>query len=185
MVNQTMKILITKIVLVLLFILPAAGISEQRLALASGQNQQISTGAQDISLMQLEEVSDLIMSPGCNYVYTLSFCPSAEAEQMRELVKDKIAAGETTDEILDYFAEIYGPKVLAQPAKSGFYFAAWWFPFFLIFDVILLVAVMLIIWRKKSGLPEDAPDHAGSGAEPPDQELTELLEKEVRQFRQK
>jgi hypothetical protein len=185
MVNQTLKILITKIVLVLLLILPAVGIPEKRPALASGQNEEISKGAQDISLMQLEEVSDLIMSPGCKYVYTLSFCPSAEAEQMRELVKDKIAAGETTDDILDYFAEIYGPKVLARPAKSGFYFAAWWFPFFLIFDAILVVAVMLIIWRKKSGLPEDAPDHAGSGAEPTDQELTKLLEKEVRQFRQK
>ena len=79
-----------------------------------------------VTLMELEEVSDLIMSPGCDYKYTLSYCPSAEADQMRELVKDKINGGESTEQILDYFAGVYGPKVLAQPAKKGFYLVAWW-----------------------------------------------------------
>jgi cytochrome c-type biogenesis protein CcmH/NrfF len=38
---------------------------------------------------------------------------------MRELVTDKISAGESTEQILDFFADVYGPKVLAQPVKLG------------------------------------------------------------------
>ena len=37
---------------------------------------------EQITLMQLEEVSDLIMSLGYDYKYTLFFCPSFEADQI-------------------------------------------------------------------------------------------------------
>lgn len=140
--------------------------------------------AEQVTLMQLEEVSDLIMSPGCGYKYTLSYCPSAEADQMRELVKDKISAGESTEQILDYFAGVYGPKVMAQPAKKGFYFVAWWFPYFLLFDIFLLVGVILFVWRKKTA-PEDKNVAAGDGeSKALRKDMAELLEKEVREFRE-
>ena len=140
--------------------------------------------AEQVTLMQLEEVSDLIMSPGCGYKYTLSYCPSAEAAQMRELVKDKISAGESTEQILDYFAGVYGPKVMAQPAKKGFYFVAWWFPYFLLFDIFLLVGVILFVWRKKSA-SEDNNDTTENGtSETSKKEMDDLLEKEVREFRE-
>jgi cytochrome c-type biogenesis protein CcmH len=137
-----------------------------------------------VSLMQLEEVSDLIMSPGCDYKYTLSFCPSVEAEQMRELVKDKISAGESKAQILDYFAGVYGPKVLAQPAKKGFYFVAWWFPYFLLFDLFLLVGVILFIWQAKSRSEDNASAEESIESETSRKEMVDLLEKEVRKFRE-
>jgi len=46
--------------------------------------------AKEVTLMDVERVTDLLMSPGCNYMYTLTNCPSAEAEQMREIVRDKL-----------------------------------------------------------------------------------------------
>ncbi len=138
---------------------------------------------EEVTLMQLEEVSDLIMSPGCDYKYTLSFCPSAEAEQMRELVKDKISAGESTEQILDYFAGVYGPKVMAQPAKKGFYFVAWWFPYFLLFDIFLLVGLVLFVWRKKSALEDNIVTEDDVESETLRKDMEDLLEKEVRKFR--
>ena len=138
---------------------------------------------EQVTLMQLEEVSDLIMSPGCDYKYTLSFCPSAEAEQMRELVKDKISAGESTEQILDYFAGVYGPKVMAQPAKKGFYFVAWWFPYFLLFDMFLLVGVILLFWRKRSDSENKIVAAENVESETSRKDMEDLLEKEVREFR--
>jgi cytochrome c-type biogenesis protein CcmH/NrfF len=138
----------------------------------------------EVTLMQLEEVSDFIMSPGCNYNYTLSSCPSVEAEQMRELVKDKIGAGESTQEILDYFAGVYGPKVLAQPAKKGFYLVAWWFPYFLLFDVVLLAGVILWVWRKKSDTGTDNTTTEDLEPGKSDEKMDALLEQEVRKFRE-
>jgi cytochrome c-type biogenesis protein CcmH/NrfF len=144
---------------------------------------EASEQTEQVTLMQLEEVSDLIMSPGCGYKYTLSYCPSAEADQMRELVKDKISAGESTEQILDYFAGVYGPKVMAQPAKKGFYFFAWWFPYFLLFDIFLLVGLILFVWRKKSASEDNIAIADDDESETSRKDMEDLLEKEVREFR--
>ncbi len=131
----------------------------------------------EVSRMELEEVSDLIMSPGCDYIYTLTNCPSAQADQMRELVKDRIKKGESTEEILSYFEDVYGPKILAQPSKKGFYFFAWWFPYFLILDAFILAGIFLFLWRKKSR-DKDTPLNDINP------EIETLLEDEVRKFRE-
>jgi cytochrome c-type biogenesis protein CcmH/NrfF len=139
---------------------------------------------EQVTLMQLEEVADLIMSPGCDYQYTLSYCPSAEADQMRELVKDKISAGENTEQILDYFAGVYGPKVLAQPAKKGFYLFAWWFPYFLLFDLFLLVGLVLFVWRGKSKSENKIAAAENIDSKIFRKDMADLLEKEVQNFRE-
>ncbi len=151
--------------------------------LANNSQATIPEQSDQVTLMQLEEVADLIMSPGCDYKYTLSYCPSVEAEQMRELVKDKIGAGESTEQILDYFSGVYGPKVLAQPAKKGFYFFAWWFPYFLLFDIFLLVGVILFIWQKKSAPDDNSSPAENNKSEIERKDMEDLLEKEVREFR--
>lgn len=131
----------------------------------------------EISLMELEEVTNLIMSPGCDYIYTLSNCPSATAEQMRELVKDRLANGESKEFILDYFEKVYGPRILAQPLKKGFYFVAWWFPYFLLLDFFILAGVFLFLWRKKTSKKKGPSNDINP-------EIETLLEDEVRRFKE-
>ena len=131
----------------------------------------------EISLMELEEVTNLIMSPGCDYIYTLSNCPSATAEQMRELVKDRLANGESKEFILDYFEKVYGPRILAQPSKKGFYFVAWWFPYFLLLDFFILAGVFLFLWHRKSRKKDALSDNMSP-------EIETLLEDEVRRFKE-
>lgn len=141
--------------------------------------------SREITLMELEEVTDLIMSPGCNYMYTLTNCPSEEAKQMREIVKDKLSQGETKEAILNYFEEIYGPRVLAQPKKKGFYFVAWWFPYFLIFDIFLLIGLILFFWQKR-GAKNRRPSSVAASPEDSkiDDYIEKVLEDEIRKFRQ-
>ena len=131
----------------------------------------------EVSRMELDEVADLIMSPGCDYVYTLSNCPSAQADQMKELIKDRLAKGESKELILAYFEDVYGPIILAQPSKKGFYFIAWWFPYFLVLDLFVVAGIFLILWRKKTRINETVPDDVNS-------EIDALLEDEVRKFRE-
>lgn len=138
---------------------------------------------EEIPLMKIMEVTDLIMSPGCNYTYTLTLCPSSAADQMRELVKDKLLRGESREQILTYFEQVYGPRILAQPAKKGFYFLAWWFPYFLLFDGFVIVSVILYIWRKRE------QERSESAADDPDSnkidaDIDKMLEEEVRKFRE-
>jgi cytochrome c-type biogenesis protein CcmH/NrfF len=103
---------------------------------------------------------------------------------MLELVKDKISAGENTEQILDYFAGVYGPKVLAQPAKKGFYLVAWWFTYFLLFDLFLLGGLILIVWRGKSKSENKIAASENVGSETLSKDMADLLEQEVRNFRE-
>jgi cytochrome c-type biogenesis protein CcmH len=137
---------------------------------------------EEIPLMKIQEVTDLIMSPGCSYTYTLTLCPSSEAAQMRELVKDKLLRGEGKEQILSYFEQVYGPRILAQPARKGFYFVAWWFPYFLLFDAFILVGVILFIWRRRSR-NADPEGEESEMSNKIDAELDEMLEGEVRKLR--
>jgi hypothetical protein len=140
--------------------------------------------AGDLPLMKIQEVTDLIMSPGCDYMYTLSLCPSAEAAQMKEMVKDKLLQGESKEQILAYFEQVYGPRVLAQPAKKGFYFVAWWFPYFLLADAFVLVGVILYIWRRRARNRDDAEAEDTEGQNAIDGEIDTILEAEVRKVKE-
>jgi cytochrome c-type biogenesis protein CcmH len=112
-------------------------------------------------------------------------CPSEDAKQMRELIKDKLTMGESKDDILNYFEGIYGPRVLAQPKKKGFYFVAWWFPYFLILDTFILAGVILFIWRKRAQKKTEPIDNASAAVDRKlDEDLDSYLEDEVRKFRE-
>ena len=137
----------------------------------------------DVPLMKLEEVTDLLMSPGCNYTYTLTLCPSAEAAQMREIVKDRLRQGQSKEEILAYFEAVYGPKVLAQPAKRGFFSMAWWFPYFILADVFAVAAVLILLWRKRAREDEEGAGGEDAGAVIEEDEEA-FFEEEVRRFKE-
>ena len=53
-----------------------------------------------------------------------------QAREMRGFVREKLSEGWTEQEILDYFSapERYGPRVLAEPPKSGATLTIWLLP---------------------------------------------------------
>jgi cytochrome c-type biogenesis protein CcmH len=68
-----------------------------------------------------------LMCPVCP-AQTIDQAHVALAQQMRGTVREMLAQGATRQEILDFFADRYGPDVLAAPPKSGFNLVAWVFP---------------------------------------------------------
>ena len=64
------------------------------------------------------------------------------AKQMRRLVRERLAEGQTRSEILDYFSspERYGLGVLASPPKDGFNLLVWIIPFVVLAGGILVLA---------------------------------------------
>jgi cytochrome c-type biogenesis protein CcmH/NrfF len=69
---------------------------------------------------------------------------SAElASQMRRLVREMLAQGATREEVLEFFADRYGPSVLAAPPKSGANLLAWVLP--AVGVAVALIAGLLII----------------------------------------
>ena len=71
------------------------------------------------------------------------------AKQMRALVREKLAQGESEEEIRDFFVDRYGISVLAEPPKGGFNLMVWIVP-----PLALLgggVALFLVVREMRRG----------------------------------
>ena len=79
--------------------------------------------------------------------------PAAKAPSSRELVRRKIFAGETKEQIVRYFVEVYGREVLPKPPAEGFYLTAWLLPFGGVLAGFGVVFVLVRAWTRR---PEEA-----------------------------
>jgi cytochrome c-type biogenesis protein CcmH len=74
------------------------------------------------------------------------------AIQMRSLIREKLAAGESREAILQYFVERYGENVLMAPRFSGFNTVAWVMPY-----LGALAAVLFLIWFVRRRSDRESP----------------------------
>jgi len=54
--------------------------------------------------------------------------PSELAAQMRTLIREKVAAGDTDQQIVDYFVSKYGAWILLEPPRRGLLWIVWLAP---------------------------------------------------------
>jgi len=54
--------------------------------------------------------------------------PAELAAQMRMLIREKLAAGETDKQIVDYFVSKYGEWILLEPPRRGLLWIVWLAP---------------------------------------------------------
>src|ERR1051326_2420960 len=95
-----------------------------------------------------QDVAGDLMSPACPG-RTLLNCTSSQAEQWRELIRQKLAQGESKEQILRYFVDIGGEGILAAPPKKGFALTAWLLPFFVIVNGAGLIVVLTRRWAQR------------------------------------
>jgi cytochrome c-type biogenesis protein CcmH len=72
-------------------------------------------------------------------------CPLSPA--MHRDVMSLVDGGYTAREIMDAFVAAYGERVLMEPTKSGFNWAAWVMPFAALVAGAGVIVVMLRRWR--------------------------------------
>lgn len=78
---------------------------------------------------EVNEVSKHLYCPVCENV-PLDVCGTQACADWRELVRTKLAQGQSRQEIFDYFARQYGDAVLAEPPRRGLNLILWLFPIF-------------------------------------------------------
>ena len=76
-----------------------------------------------------QSVDKRLICPYCP-AETIDQAQVPQAREMRAFVREKLAEGWTEQQILDYFSapERYGPRVLAEPPKSGSTLTIWLLP---------------------------------------------------------
>jgi cytochrome c-type biogenesis protein CcmH len=73
--------------------------------------------------------------------------PSGLAADMRGVIRTKLLAGESDQQILDEFVASYGDGILSEPPKRGISLGVWAGPIIGVLLGIALVTVLLRTWR--------------------------------------
>jgi cytochrome c-type biogenesis protein CcmH len=84
-----------------------------------------------------------VMCPVCGT--TLDQSDSPAAQQIKNVIRRRIAAGDSDCQIKDRLVASYGESILAAPRRHGFGLLAWWLP---IGGIVVAAAVLAAAaWR--------------------------------------
>jgi cytochrome c-type biogenesis protein CcmH len=75
--------------------------------------------------------------------------PSEMAHQMRDLIRERLAAGERPDQVMAYFVQRYGEWVLLAPPARGLNLVLWLAPFGAVAGGLALVVTLVRRWRRR------------------------------------
>jgi cytochrome c-type biogenesis protein CcmH len=114
---------------------------------ATGVGAAIPASAADVPPEDVAAIARDLNCPLCQG-YNLQDCPLEVCAQMRALIRQSLAEGESRDEIIAAFAAEYGPQVLNAPPRRGFFLGAWILPIVALF--VGVVAVGLFVRRSVS-----------------------------------
>ena len=129
---------------------------------------------------QEDLVRDIAGNLRCPVCQNLSVgdSPSELANQMRGVIRDRLKAGETREQIEAYFVDKYGEWVLLAPKKRGFNLLAWILPFVGVVAGGIAVAVIARRWAAREA-------RAAAAAPPPnpeDEPYRERVRRELDEF---
>jgi cytochrome c-type biogenesis protein CcmH len=113
-----------------------------------------------------------LVCPVCETTLDQSNAPIAE--RMKLYIRQRIAAGDTEDEIKDALVADFGPGVLARPPGGGFGLLAWLLPLAALAVGAIVVAVLVRAWSR---------GRTPAASEPPlDPELERRVDEELARF---
>ena len=126
---------------------------------------------------QVNAVAKQLNCPVCENV-PLDVCETQACSQWRDLIRQKLGAGDKPEQIIAYFRTTYGDRVLQSPPREGFTTLVWILPFV---GLIAGVAILVVVLRRMA--PQTAPAkvetvQSSSSAD----EYRERLERELKEL---
>jgi cytochrome c-type biogenesis protein CcmH len=140
---------------------PTIGLLTMLLMIATVPSVSGDTGATGPIAVSEEAVDAVAARLRCVVCQNLSVAdsPSEMAHQMRGIVRERLASGETPEQVITYFVERYGEWILLTPTARGFNLLVWVMPAVALGLGILVVAVSLRRWtRRRTPPPADPVD---------------------------
>ena len=103
-----------------------------------------------------DAVRDVASQLRCVVCQSLSVAdsPSETAHQMREIIRERLAAGQTPAQITAYFVDKYGDWILLAPPARGFGLLVWVVPYIGLLAGLVLVVIVVKRWNRRP--PESA-----------------------------
>lgn len=103
---------------------------------------------------EVNAVAKDVYCPVCEST-PLDVCPTQACADWRELIRTKLAEGQSRDQILEYFARQYGDGVLSNPPRRGASLIVLW-----VLPVLGVLLGLLLFSRLLRGMRKAAPEAA-------------------------
>jgi cytochrome c-type biogenesis protein CcmH len=137
---------------------------------------------------EVNNVARELFCPICENT-PLDVCETQACKDWRETIRDKLAGGQSDEQIMDYFADQYGVRALAEPPAEGITLPLWLVPILIIPAAVVFFGLYLKnIKRSAVGSSEAAAvvsqpttDIAGD----PDQDQDPYVARIERELREK
>jgi cytochrome c-type biogenesis protein CcmH len=122
---------------------------------------------------QVNAIAKHIYCPVCENT-SLDVCPTQVCAQWRELIREKLANGESEAEIKQYFVDQYGDRVLAVPPATGLNWLIYILP------PLFILSGAIILFRAFHSWKRPVADVENAGPLDADDEYVRRLEEELR-----
>jgi cytochrome c-type biogenesis protein CcmH len=113
-----------------------------------------------------------LVCPVCETTLDQSDAPVAQ--RMKLFIRERIAAGDSEQQIKDALVAEFGTRVLATPSKSGFGLLAWLLPLGAVAAGAIAVGLSILAWSRRRAPP--GPER------PLEPELEQRLDDELARF---
>jgi cytochrome c-type biogenesis protein CcmH len=120
----------------------------------------------EVSDDEVNDVAEDLYCPVCEST-PLDVCATKACADWRELIRTKLAQGETKQDVFDYFALQYGDSVLAEPPRRGINLILWGLPFVAVALGLVFFARYLKGLRSEEAMTAGAQDVGVDTAVPP------------------
>jgi cytochrome c-type biogenesis protein CcmH len=108
------------------------------------------TSARGATPNDVNRVARQLYCPVCPNT-PLNVCETQACKDWRELIRQKLSAGSSDQEIIDYFVVQYGQRVLAAPPPRGFNLLVWIIPLLALGAGVAALVVVLRSWSAQRG----------------------------------
>lgn len=142
----------TALALSITLVLVAMGTGERTLAWAQPP-------ASAVSEERVHEIAGELRCVVCQNL-SVADSPSEMAAQMRGIIREHLAAGESAAQIREYFVQRYGEWILLAPRRTGFNLLVWGFPIAAVLVGLGAVAMLLRRWTRRARPAPGAVDPA-------------------------
>ncbi len=130
---------------------------------------------------EVNRIAKQLFCPVCENT-PLDVCPTQACAQWRALIREKLAAGWTDEQIKQYFVDQYGARVLSEPPRTGLNWLVYLVP-----PILFIVGVVILVRTFRPSketvgaevLPASA-EESPKPAEPTSDEYVARLEDELK-----
>ena len=143
-------------------------------------------GAHTIRAQSIDEqtvtIAKQLKCPVCQNI-PVAYSQSQLAEEMRAVISEKVAQGESEEAIVQYFVDRYGEDVLLEPRREGFSLLLWVTAIGVLVFGAAVVGIVLWNWHQSRPVPAAAAASSSSPT-PSSGRLEEIFEEEFARYKQ-